>query len=265
LLDRLHDVDRPEDVRVWEEEVRAMGGTHEPQTLSIIIPALDEVDQIESALAWTAGIPSVRERIVVDGGSRDGTQEAALACGAKVVTSAPMRSVQMNAGARAAEGAVLLFLHADTRLPPGFEHHVREVLARQDTVAGAFRLGIDGRLPGLRVIEWLADFRSICMGMPYGDQAIFISADRFHRAGGFPEIPIMEDFSFMQRLRREGRIGIAPVAVATSARRYDEFGFWRTTWLNQLMILAYLVGISPARLAHWYRTGLRRRASSDFS
>ncbi len=97
------------------------------------------------------------------------------------------------------------------------------------------------------------------MGMPYGDQAIFIAADRFHRAGGFPEIPIMEDFAFMRRLRSQGRIGIARTAVTTSARRYDEYGFWRTTWINQFMILAYLVGISPARLARWYRSGLRRR------
>jgi len=257
LLDPLEDVDRPEDIPVWEQEVRAGGQGDEPETLSIIIPAIDEADGIESALAGTEGIPSVTERIVVDGGSRDGTEERARACGAKVIASAPMRSAQMNAGARAAEGTVLLFLHADTRLPPGFEHHVLEILTRPDTVAGAFRLGIEGHFPGLRVIEWLANFRSICMGMPYGDQAIFIAADRFDRAGGFPEIPIMEDFAFMRRLRSRGRIGIARTAVTSSARRYDEYGFWRTTCINQLMIIAYLGGISPARLARWYRSGLR--------
>ena len=263
LLDPLEDVDRPEDIPVWEQEVRAGGLADEPRALSIIIPAVDEADRIESALAGTVGIPSVTERIVVDGGSRDGTEERARACGAKVIVSAPMRSTQMNAGARAAEGTVLLFLHADTGLPPGFEHHVLEVLDRPDTVAGAFRLGIDGCFPGLRIIEGLANFRSICMGMPYGDQAIFIAADRFHRAGGFPEIPIMEDFAFMRRLRNQGRIGIAPVAVATSVRRYEEFGLWRTTWINQLMILAYLARVPPAHLARWYRTGLRRRADSE--
>jgi rSAM/selenodomain-associated transferase 2 len=164
----------------------------------------------------------------------------------------------MNAGAGEAEGTVLLFLHADTKLPPGFEHHVREVLDRPGTVAGAFRLGIDGALPGLRAIEWLANFRSIRMGMPYGDQAIFLRADRFREMGGFPEIPIMEDFAFMRGLRRLGRIGIAPVAVSTSDRRYEQFGVWRTTWINQLMIFAYMAGVSPAQLARWYRTGLRR-------
>jgi rSAM/selenodomain-associated transferase 2/rSAM/selenodomain-associated transferase 1 len=263
LLDPLEDVDRPEDVPVWEQEVRDGGLVHEPMTLSIIVPALDEADRIESALAGTKGIPSVTERIVVDGGSRDGTEERARACGAKVISSAPMKSAQMNAGARAAEGAFLLFLHADTRLPPGFEHHVREVLDRPDTIAGAFRLGIDGAFPGLRVIERLANFRSIFMGMPYGDQAIFLRADRFREAGGFPEIPIMEDFAFTRRVRSRGRIGIAPVPVATSARRYEEVGFWRTTWINQLMIIAYLGGISPARLARWYRSGLRGRAGAS--
>ncbi len=263
LLDPLEDVDRPEDIRVWEQEVRAGGLADEPKALSIIIPAIDEADGIEAALAGTEGSPYVKERIVVDGGSSDGTEAKARACGARVIPSAPGKSSQMNAGARVAEGAVLMFLHADTRLPLGFEHYVREILDRPDTVAGAFRLGIDGRFPGLRVIEWLANFRSICMGMPYGDQAIFIEADRFRRAGGFPEIPIMEDYAFMRRLRSQGRIGIARTAVTTSARRYDEYGFWRTTWINQLMILAYLVGVSPARLVRWYRSGLRRRAGAE--
>jgi rSAM/selenodomain-associated transferase 2 len=258
LLDPLGDVDRPEDIGAWESEIRASGIPEEPQTLSIILPVIDEADEIGAALAGTAGSPYVKERIVVDGGSLDGTEEKAHACGAKVISSPPARSCQMNAGARAAEGAVLLFLHADTRLPPGFEHHVREVLDRPDTVAGAFRLGIEGPFPGLRAIEWLANFRSVFMGMPYGDQAIFIRADWFHRLGGFPDIPIMEDFAFMRRVQRQGRIGIAPVSVVTSARRYDEFGFWRTTWINQFMIVAYLTGVSPDRLARWYRSGLRR-------
>jgi hypothetical protein len=261
LLECLDDVDRPGDIGHWEQEVRIAGIAHDPETLSIIVPVLDECGTIESALAGTRGAGLVKERIVVDGGSRDRSAEKARACGARVIPSPPGRSRQMNAGARAAQGDILLFLHADTRLPPGFEHHVLEVLDRPGAVAGAFRLGMDGDLCALRAIEWLAGFRSVFLGMPYGDQAIFLRAGRFHRAGGFPEMPIMEDFALMRRLRREGRIGIAPVAVATSARRYRELGFWRTTGINQVMVLGYLLGLSPERLARWYRTGLGRRAS----
>jgi rSAM/selenodomain-associated transferase 2/rSAM/selenodomain-associated transferase 1 len=260
LLGRLDDVDRPLDIPVWEREARAANLPAEAPSISIVIPVVDEGDEIRSAIAATRGDPSVVERIVVDGGSTDGSVEKARSCGARVVRSAPWRSKQMNAGAKAAAGDVLLFLHADTRLPPGFERHIREILGRPDTVAGAFRLAIDGSFPGLRVIEWLANFRSIRMGMPYGDQAIFIHADRFHRAGGFPEIPVMEDFEFMRRRRREGRIGIAPASAVTSVRRYRKYGFWRTTWVNQLMIIAYLLGFSPGRLSRWYRSGLRRKS-----
>jgi len=259
LLEPLDDVDRPEDIRVWEQEVRASGLPEERKSLSIILPVIDEAETIAQALAGTQDNGLVSERIVVDGGSRDGSAEKARACGARVIDSPPGRSRQMNAGARAARGDVLLFLHADTRLPPGFEHHVLEILDRPGTVAGAFRLRIDGGFSGLRVIEWLANVRSICMGMPYGDQAIFVPADRFHTAGGFPEIPIMEDFALIRRLRREGRIGIAAASVVTSARRYEEFGFWRTTWINQWMIVAYLMGVAPERLVRWYRSGLGRR------
>lgn len=255
LLDCLDDVDRPEDIRVWEREVRNEGLSDEPESLSIVMPMLDEADAIESALRGTEAAPSVKERIVVDGGSSDGSAEMARACGARVILTPSGRSLQMNAGAGEARAEILLFLHADTRLPPGFEHHVQEVLARPGAIAGAFRLGIDGPGPGLRVIEWLANLRSAFLGMPYGDQAIFLRADRFVRTGGFPEMPIMEDFALMRRLRREGRIGMASVAVATSARRYREWGLWRATWINQIMILGYLLGVSPNRLAKWYRSG----------
>jgi hypothetical protein len=258
FLDLLDDVDRPEDIPVWDEEIRGAGRGDKPETVSIIIPVIDEAEAIESALAATEGVTAVKERIVVDGGSRDGSAERARSCGARVLTSCPGRARQMNLGAQASEGDLLLFLHADTRLPPGFEHHLWEVMGRPEAVAGAFRLAIDGGSPGLRVIEGLANFRSICMGMPYGDQAIFLRADRFRKVGGFPEMQIMEDFAFIRRLRREGRIGIAPVAVATSARRYAALGLWRTTCINQLIIVAYMAGVSPERLARWYRTGLRR-------
>lgn len=260
LLDVLFDVDRPEDLPVWERHRGDTGPASSVPRISIIMPVLDEAGTITRALASTRDAAYVVERLVVDGGSRDGTVERARACGAEVMASPGGRARQMNTGARAAKGDTLLFLHADTSLPEGFEHHVRQILSRPGTVAGAFRLCFDGRGPALRIIEHLANFRSTWKGMPYGDQAIFIEAERFHRAGGFPELPLMEDFELMRRLRREGSIGIAPVAAITSARRYERKGALRTALLNKMIIVAYLIGVSPDRLARWYRSRAQARA-----
>jgi rSAM/selenodomain-associated transferase 2/rSAM/selenodomain-associated transferase 1 len=253
LLDPLDDVDRPEDLAVWEQVTGKEVQASWLPRISVIIPARDEAEMIGKTLASTRDAKRVIERIVVDGGSQDGTAARALACGAQVVRSAPGRAVQMNAGAQAAKGDTLLFLHADTCLPRDFEHHVQRVLSRPSTVAGAFQLRFDEQRPILWTIEQVANLRSVWMGMPYGDQAVFLKADRFHQAGGFPEIPLMEDFEFMRRLRPHGRIDIAPVPVVTSARRYERKGPLRTVMLNQLIILAFLIGVSPDRLARWYR------------
>ena len=159
----------------------------------------------------------------------------------------------MNAGAGAASGDVLLFLHGDTRLPVRFDKHILQILAKPGTAAGAFSLGIDGREIGLRVIEKLANFRSRFLQMPYGDQAIFIGSDLFRALGGFPDMPIMEDFVFVQRVKREGRVALAPVAVNTSGRRWLKIGILKTTLINQAVLLAYFLGSDPERLARWYR------------
>jgi rSAM/selenodomain-associated transferase 2/rSAM/selenodomain-associated transferase 1 len=261
LLDLLDDVDRPEDLPVWEHEKDTRGVASSSPRISIIIPVRDEAETIVQALASTEDAEYVVERLVVDGGSHDGTVQKARACGAQVLVSPCGRARQMNAGARAATGDTFLFLHADTCLPHGFEHHVRQILGRPGTVAGAFRLRFDGKSPALRLIELLANVRSTSRAMPYGDQAIFLQADRFNRAGGFPEMPLMEDFELMRRLRRQGRIEIAPVAAVTSARRYEQKGALRTAMLNKMIILAYVMGVSPDRLAHWYRSDPQSRES----
>ncbi len=220
-------------------------------SISVIVPALNE----ESVLAST--LESIRachplEVILVDGGSIDGTQKVASSYGAKILFSAPGRAEQMNCGAAAASGSVLLFLHADTRLPPQFDHLVWEALARPGVVAGAFELRIDAPARSLRWIERLANWRSRRLHLPYGDQAIFVRAELFHSIGGFPELPIMEDFELMRRLRRSGRIEVVREPVRTSARRWVEAGILRTTLANQLAIVAYLMGTEPARIACWY-------------
>ncbi len=226
--------------------------------LSVIIPTLDERDLIGAAIDRVrAGDPW--EIIVVDGQSTDGTAAAAETHGARVVVSAPGRGRQMNAAAAVATGDVLLFLHADTALPPEFTRHVAQAMARPDVVAGAFELGIDAPCRALRLIEAAVNRRSRLLGLPYGDQAIFLRASTFREIGGYPEADAMEDFALVRRLRRRGRIAIAPAPVSTSARRWLAGGIWRTTILNQACVAAWLLGVSGRRIASWRAATTRRR------
>ena len=183
--------------------------------------------------------------------------------------------VKLYVGARAATGEILLFLHADTVLPLGFEQMVRLALrgrgegergrggdwetgglgeegTRGVPIAGAFTLQIDDPLPSLRWIEWLVAWRSKWRQMPYGDQAIFLTAETFRNVSGFVEMPIMEDFELMKRLQRLGRIEILAAPAITSARRWLQRGVWQTTLINQAIIIGYSIGISPDLLAAWY-------------
>lgn len=217
--------------------------------ISIIIPTLNEGANLQETLAPL----SRAEILVVDGGSSDRTVAIAAAFGAKVVKSLPGRSRQMNAGASVASGEILLFLHADTRLPDGFADAVREILAEPGTIAGAFRLRIEGDLAGLRWVERGVNWRSRYLQFPYGDQGLFLRADTFAKIGGFPDLPIMEDFELVRRLRRLGRVAIAATAIQTSGRRWQKLGVVKTTLINQIVIAGYLLGVSPDRLAQWYR------------
>jgi rSAM/selenodomain-associated transferase 2 len=220
-------------------------------SISVIIPALNESEVIHSALASTQNSVAV-ECIVVDGGSADGTADVARSWKARVVSSLPGRARQMNAGAESANGQLLVFLHADSQLPQGFDQHIRTLTSQPGVVAGAFQLCIDGSAPGLRIVEKAANWRSRYLQTPYGDQAIFLKTALFRKMGGFPDLPIMEDFELVRRLRRKGRIVIAPAPTVTSARRWQELGVLRTTLINQFTILAFYAGIDPCRLARWY-------------
>ena len=259
LLDTLEDVDRPEDLHLWENASKEMPRTHPFPRISIIIPTLNEAAHLRATLATIKTASNV-EVIVVDGGSSDGTVEMARSMGTEVITSSPGRARQMNAGAARAKGAILLFLHGDTRLPIGFDYHIHKILACPRAVAGAFQLRVDGNLPGLRIMERLVNVRSRRLQFPYGDQAIFLRADLFWKMGGFPDMPIMEDFELIRRLRRRGRIVIASVPVLTSARRWKNLGIVRTTLVNYAIPLAYYLGASPSRLARWYQ---RKREADE--
>jgi rSAM/selenodomain-associated transferase 2 len=212
---------------------------------------LNEAANILETLACIQRASDV-EVIAVDGESGDGTAELAKSWGAKVVYSPPGRARQMNTGAAAAKGEIFLFLHADTHLPEGFDGHIRSIMDQQNIAAGAFRLRLDGEFPGKRFVERTISFRAKYLHMPYGDQAIFLKAKMFFNIKGFPDIPIMEDFELIRRLRRRGRIVLAPASIITSNRRWKALGTLKTTLINQAAIVAYCLGISPTRIARWY-------------
>jgi rSAM/selenodomain-associated transferase 2 len=220
--------------------------------ISIIISTRNEADSIGGLLPEMLGIPGV-ELLVVDGDSTDNTVDIAKSLGAKVLETSPGRAKQMNAGAEAAQGGILLFLHSDTHLASGFAEHVRETLNQPGVAAGAFQLSIDGKDFGLRIIEWLVNFRSRVMQMPYGDQGIFVTANMFFSVGAFPPQPIMEDFELMRRLKKRGKVKILHLHANTSARRWERLGILKTTVMNQAIIIGYFLGISPEKLSGWYR------------
>lgn len=258
LLDQLSDVDYPEDLAVWERVNPSAIGAR----ISVIVPMLNEAAQLKATCKPLLQRPGI-EVIGVDGGSRDETVAIAQSLGIRTLASAPGRATQMNQGAAIATGQILLFLHADTQLPEDFDQWVRQTLAQPGVVAGAFELKIAGTLPGLRWVEWGVKWRSRLLQMPYGDQALFLTAEQFRAMGGFPEQPFMEDFELVRRLRTRGRIAIAPVPVLTSGRRWETLGVLRTTLLNQAIILAYRVGVPCDRLLLWYRGATRSRSRHD--
>jgi rSAM/selenodomain-associated transferase 2 len=231
----------------------------------VIIPVLNEAETIAAVLSSVqrAGAEIPIEIIVVDGGSSDATVELAKAAGAIVLQTAPGRAKQMNAGAKAASGDILLFLHADTYLPSGFASLVTQTLAKPETVAGAFDLRIAGSHPGLRWIEWGVKWRSRLLQLPYGDQAIFLKAATFEQVNGFAELPIMEDFEFVRRLQTYGKIAIAPAAVTTSGRRWQRLGIVRTTLINQMAIAAYFLGVPLDQIARWYRRAGQKKLTRN--
>ena len=235
----------------WDRETRPSSPARKSfglRRLSVIIPTFNEERTIGHTLDRVRG-GSTWEVIVVDGRSMDRTREIARAHGATVVESPPGRAHQLTAGASFATGDTLLFLHADTSLPSGFDDYIFRALDKPGVSAGAFRLLIDAEGRSFRLIERMVNFRSRVRQMPYGDQAIFVRANVFHEAGGFPHLPIMEDYVLIRRLRRIGRIEIAPATVVTSARRWIKHGVWRTTLLNQICLAAYRLGVPPARIA----------------
>lgn len=225
---------------------------HNPGQISVIIPALNEAGHLRTTLLSLQTDPGP-EIIVVDGGSRDATRDIALAAGVTVLRAPRGRARQQNLGAAAASGEILFFLHADTQAPQDYAQCIRQALLSPGVGAGAFSLAIAGPSPGLDAITRIANLRSRWLQLPYGDQGLFLPATLFCRLGGFPEQPIMEDFALVRKVRHYGRVITLPRTVLTSGRRWQHLGLWRTTSINQLMILGYYFGVAPATLARIYR------------
>lgn len=216
--------------------------------VSVVVPVLDEEKRIGGQLEALARLAGIHEVIVVDGGSRDATLARVRAAGmARLVVAPRGRAPQMNAGARAATGDALLFLHADVRLPEDGLRQVEAALAEPGVVAGAFRTWTvaDDARGALSPLLHLADLRSRWSGLPYGDQALFVRAEAFWRVGGFPDQPLMEDLELSRRLRRLGRIRVVPSRVTVSGRRFLARPIYYALVVNVIPAL-YAAGV-PAR------------------
>ena len=222
--------------------------------ISVIVPALNEAAGIGDTLAALAPLRAAgHEVIVVDGGSSDGTAETAAPLADRVIASPAGRALQMNAGAAVADGELLLFLHADTRLPEGAERLLMDGMGHGTHRWGRFDVRLSGRHPLLRLVERAMNLRSRLTAVATGDQAIFVERELFAKLNGYAEIPLMEDVELSKRLRRAGRPLCLRPPLTTSSRRWEERGVLRTILLMWRLRLAYLLGADPAGLARRYR------------
>jgi rSAM/selenodomain-associated transferase 2 len=221
--------------------------------LAIVIPALNEAENLAWLLPDLArGCPAA-EIVVVDGGSHDDSAAVvARGPGPRLLASARGRALQMNLGARATGGDTILFLHADTRLPDGAAGAIEEALAEPGVVGGRFDVRFDNERPIFRMIAWFMNARSRASGICTGDQAIFVRRADFEAVGGYPEIPLMEDIELSRRLKRRGRLRALRLRVTTSARKWEREGPLRTIGLMWALRLLHFVGVTPARLHRWY-------------
>ena len=218
--------------------------------ISVVVPTLNEEAHVAEAIrSAREGAPEV-EVLVVDGGSCDRTRAVAEAAGATVVAAPRGRGVQLDQGARRAEGDWLVFLHADTRLECGWAEALRAL--PPPVVGGAFRFAVDSPRRCYRWIEAGVALRCRVFRLPFGDQGIFVRRPSYAATGGFPPIPLMEDVAFVKRLALEGRLAFPPVRAFTSPRRWERAGIVSTTVRNWWLLGLYAAGLPPQRLARMY-------------
>lgn len=232
--------------------------------LSIIVPVLNEAAGIAAILI---ALQSLRvaghEIIVADGGSADDTIAIATPFCDRIICAARGRAAQMNAGAREATGDILLFLHADTRLPPDAAKLIVDGLAASRKIWGRFDVRLEGQSRMFRTIACMMNLRSRLTGIATGDQAIFVRAAEFHAVAGFPDQRLMEDIAFSASMKKRGAPLCLAARVTTSGRRWETDGVWRTIWLMWRLRLAYFFGRDPELLAVRYGHGPRNDRDSS--
>jgi rSAM/selenodomain-associated transferase 2 len=219
--------------------------------ISVIVPAFNEEKSIAATLMELQCLKP-EEIIIVDGGSSDRTREICQRFGVELYLSRCGRASQMNFGAQRAGGDVLLFLHADTRLPPSAFEDIRAALQDRRVLGGRFDLQLDSPRPLLKLIGFMISLRSRLSKVGTGDQAIFVRRQVFAELGGYPDIPLMEDVAFSRALKRRGAVACLHTRVVSSARRWEMDGIWRTVVKMWTLKTLYLLGISPIRLKRYY-------------
>lgn len=222
----------------------------EPSGIAVVIPTLDEEEALESLLPQL--LEWADEVVVSDGGSTDGTREKAVALGVPVVQGPPGRGRQLDLGARSTTAEVLLFLHADTSLPPDARSAIQRAV-REGHVGGGFEIRFGGASRLAAVGSRLVNLRSRLTGCPLGDQAQFCTRAIYEELGGFADWPILEDLDMIRRLRKRGRVALLPSPVTTSFRRYGSGGVLQTIATNWLIWGLFFVGVSPRRLGGLYK------------
>ena len=222
-------------------------------TLGVVIPTINEAGRLPGLLADLAEVQLPLHVVVSDGGSADDTLKLARAAGATCLSGHRGRAAQMNAGARALDTPWILFLHADSRLPPASRSALVAALRADNGLAAAyFPFRLRGRGWFWRLVETGQRLRERLTGLVYGDQGLLVRREAFEAVGGYPELPLMEDVEMVRRLRRSGGIERLPGPLLTSPRTYRRLGRWRVWLRNGVAISLYLAGVAPRRLLRWY-------------
>jgi rSAM/selenodomain-associated transferase 2 len=229
--------------------------------IAVVIPALNEASTIERVVASamgpeggaTAHLVNVVDVVVVDGGSEDETQTRAISAGARILNTQRGRARQLQVGIEATKSDVVLLLHADTCLPPGWATAVLGALDDPRVVGGAFRLKFEERSTRIRLVEWMARMRIAALEFPFGDQAIFVRRAVLDAVGGIADVPVMEDVDLVHAMKQHGRLALLPDCATTSARRYLDRGVLRTSVTHFFAFTAWGLGIDRTRLAEWLR------------